>query len=76
MINNLIENKNIIDYIKSKVSVEIYNEILSEIKEFHYTFDYKIETSPIGEMRKFYDYDLMKVYIDKSKNTISTPTAR
>lgn len=62
-------DKAVLKQIESKVSKGVFKEILEELKECEYTYDYQITKEPLGKMREFDEYEYIEgVYVDQTTN--------
>lgn len=60
-------NKIILDMVQSKVSEEAYQEILNELDEYDWIFDYQITDKPLGKMRDLDEYEFIDgVYVNQT----------
>lgn len=62
-----IEQQEVLDTIKSKVSEEFFKEILEELKESGHTYSFIVTDRPKGELIDDMEYDHVK-YVDQTTN--------
>lgn len=64
-----LKEQSILKQVMEKVSEGAYKEILEELKEASYTFNYQIVDKPIGKMRELDEYEFIKgVYVNQTTN--------
>jgi len=64
-----IEQQEVLDTIKSKVSEEFFKEILEDLKQSGHTYNFMITDKPKGELLDDTEYDHVKIiYVDQTTN--------
>ncbi len=64
-----LENKKILELVKSKVSEGAFEEIEFNLNESGYVYDFKITDKPLGDLQGVGYYEFIEgVYVDQTTN--------